>query len=183
MATSRLTPTDWILAAFRRLSTYGPAGLKVEPLAREVGATKGSFYHHFEGPTALRDAMLAHWEGEATQAIVDALADLPEGAPRLRGLADLLDRALDPAHGGVTAEAALRDWGRTDAKVAQSVAEMDARRLDFVAENLCAAGIASDPAARLIYAADLGLNLLPGAQARGIGSDVHFLLDMLGLPR
>ena len=40
--TQRLTREDWILAGFRALSTSGTTALRVEPVARVLGTTKGS---------------------------------------------------------------------------------------------------------------------------------------------
>lgn len=183
MASTRLTRTHWVLGAFRRLAGGGPAALRIEPLARDLGATKGSFYHHFTGPDALRDAMLDYWEAEAVIAIIEALAPLPPGAARLRGLADMVDLALNPRHGGAGAEPALRDWARTDASVAAAVARVDGARIAYVAECLGDAGLPPHPSARLICAADIGLGLLTPPGDGGIGRHVHHLLDLLGLPR
>lgn len=37
----------WIEVGYHVFATEGPGGLKVEVLAREVGKSKSSFYHHF----------------------------------------------------------------------------------------------------------------------------------------
>ncbi|MEL6675328.1 MAG: TetR/AcrR family transcriptional regulator [Bacteroidota bacterium] len=37
----------WIDAGYQLFAKQGPPGLKVEVLAREVGKSKSSFYHHF----------------------------------------------------------------------------------------------------------------------------------------
>src|SRR6478735_6374421 len=58
----RLGRSDWIEAAFRALSVGGLGNLSVERLARELGATKGSFYWHFTDRPALVEAVLEEWE-------------------------------------------------------------------------------------------------------------------------
>jgi AcrR family transcriptional regulator len=47
---------EWIAAGYAIFARQGPEGLKVEALARQVGKSKSSFYHHFadlEGFTAV----------------------------------------------------------------------------------------------------------------------------------
>ncbi|RED12817.1 TetR/AcrR family transcriptional regulator [Pontivivens insulae] len=183
MPKQRLTKTDWILAAFRALATGGPAALKVEPIARSIGSTKGSFYWHFEGPTALRDAMLSYWEASALTRIIDQLDPLPPGAARLRKLADLLDLALAEPHGGARGEPALRDWGRFDPVVAARVAAVDEQRIAYVAKCLTEAQLPTEPHARLLYAANLGLEALAADGGSRISPPVHALLDLYGVPQ
>ena len=55
---TRLSSADWEGAALDSLAEHGLAGLAVEPLARQLGVTKGSFYWHF----ADREALLARCE-------------------------------------------------------------------------------------------------------------------------
>src|SRR5207247_4105060 len=43
----RLGKDDWLRGARLALLREGPNGVRVEPLARELGVTKGSFYWHF----------------------------------------------------------------------------------------------------------------------------------------
>ncbi len=47
-AKARLTRSDWVLAGFRALLASGPDAIRVEALARDLRATKGSFYWHFK---------------------------------------------------------------------------------------------------------------------------------------
>lgn len=41
------TKQDWILVGYELFAKEGPQGLKVEVIARKVGKSKSSFYHHF----------------------------------------------------------------------------------------------------------------------------------------
>ncbi len=85
-----LTAADWTEAALVALARGGLAAVGVEPLAKELGATKGSFYWHFAdrnelivstlfrrdiaelgsaGPTSGRDAVGSvrrAWRSEST---------------------------------------------------------------------------------------------------------------------
>ena len=43
----RLSAEDWAQAALDLIAEQGVAAVAVEPLARRLGVTKGSFYWHF----------------------------------------------------------------------------------------------------------------------------------------
>ena len=55
---ARLDAEAWIAAAFDALAEGGIDAVRVEPLAKALGITKGSFYWHFADRRALLDAML-----------------------------------------------------------------------------------------------------------------------------
>ncbi len=48
----------WIEAGYRVFATSGPQALRVEQLAREVGISKSSFYHHFADVPSFIEALL-----------------------------------------------------------------------------------------------------------------------------
>lgn len=174
LAKARLTRDDWILAGFRALVAGGREGLRVEPVARALGATKGSFYWHFAGPADWQAAMLAYWEEFAFARIVQALEGLPAGEARLRGVITLATQTRDPSYGGIRGEPALRDWARYDAGVATCVARVDAARVGWLASELTAAG-ADAGLARAFYAALLGLQAMLVDEA-GTAADLNALL-------
>jgi AcrR family transcriptional regulator len=163
----RLSREDWILAGFRAVTAGGAGALRVEPVARALGATKGSFYWHFTDPTDWRTAMLRYWEETAYLQVIADLAALPRGAARLQALTSrAVSGVRDPAHGGLSAEPALRDWARYAPDVAECVARVDKGRIAFLAE--CLADMRGDGgdatvAGRAVYAAYLGLQSLQGS--------------------
>ena len=59
---SRLTADDWAQAALDLIAEQGVAAVAVEPLARRLRVTKGSFYWHFPSRDALLQAALERWE-------------------------------------------------------------------------------------------------------------------------
>lgn len=164
--TQRLGREDWILAGFRALTAGGVGALRVEAIARDLGATKGSFYWHFTDPADWRAAMLSYWEEVAYRQILTMLDPLPEGLPRLRALVRIAtDLEHDPAYGGAAAEPALREWARFSPDVAVIVQRVDAGRMAFVAGCFGQAGANAQVAAqkaRLFYAALIGLGALDG---------------------
>jgi AcrR family transcriptional regulator len=52
--------TIWIEAGYALFALEGPAGLKVETLARKAGISKSSFYHHFADLELFADFLLIH---------------------------------------------------------------------------------------------------------------------------
>jgi len=58
----KLAREDWEQAALQMLAKRGLVGLAIEPLARELGVTKGSFYWHFTDRNALLKSALDKWE-------------------------------------------------------------------------------------------------------------------------
>ena len=182
--TQRLTREDWILAAFRALASGGPSALRVEPVARGLGATKGSFYWHFPDPSSWRDAMLAYWADHAYARMVAAVTHLAPGHQQLSALIDIASAARDPAYGGDAAEPALRAWARYDPVVAEAVERVDTARTEWVAGAFAAAGI-EPKQARAFYAAHLGLESLrgdPAANAAILQSLVKALKDASDSP-
>ena len=81
-----LSATDWITAAMEAIVEGGIGGVAVEPLAVGLGATKGSFYHHFPNRDALIVAALEDWERSQTEAVIERLELIPDPAERLRAL-------------------------------------------------------------------------------------------------
>ncbi len=65
----RLSRVDWISVALAAIAEGGLAAVAVEPLAARLGASKGSFYWHFENRDALLTASLARWEEQYTAAV------------------------------------------------------------------------------------------------------------------
>jgi AcrR family transcriptional regulator len=178
----RLGRQDWILAGFRALVVGGARALKVEPVARAIGASKGSFYWHFAGPAEWRDAMLDHWRQAALSDVISTLSREPDGRARLRGLIRIASTVgRESEHGGVMAEPALRAWAQVDQLVALAVREVDEARLEFLGICLEDARLPkgqADIAARLIYALHLGQQALGQPPEQDI-ADLEKLIDLL----
>lgn len=59
---ARLSADDWAQGALELMAEQGVAAVAVEPLARRLGVTKGSFYWHYPSRDALLEAALKRWE-------------------------------------------------------------------------------------------------------------------------
>ncbi len=150
-----LRHTDYYGAALTLLAERGHDGLTVAALCRELGVTKGSFYHHFANLSAFVGSLLDFWALEhATRliALSEAVDDPHERLALLKGI------AVGLPHG---AEAALRAWSWSDAKVAAVQERVDGARLTHLADAGVQAGL---PPARARLMAKISLSVLIGMQ-------------------
>lgn len=175
----RLTPEDWIKAAFRRLGQGGNAAVRAEVLARDLGVSKGSFYWHFRDLADLKAKMLAHWRDQATTRIVDmAEASALDPQQRLATLMDLATSDLADPYGGLSTEAAIRDWARADPDAARAQVAVDAERLSYLTRLLVQMG---QPDRQAAQSARLVLMVYTGAVHLGITDRAELADDMARL--
>jgi AcrR family transcriptional regulator len=105
-----LTTDDWTRAALVALADGGLPAVAVEPLAKRLGATKGSFYWHFADRQALLEATLQRWERRDTEQVIAAIDETQGPESRLRSLLRLAFTSVvdRPADGVGTVELALQ---------------------------------------------------------------------------
>ena len=68
-----LTPDDWLRAAVNLLIDEGVDQVKVQRLAKALGASRGSFYWHFRNRQNLLDEVLLLWKRTNTDALIESL--------------------------------------------------------------------------------------------------------------
>jgi AcrR family transcriptional regulator len=83
-----LTAQDWIDAAYSAIAEDGVGSVAVEPLARRLGVTRGSFYWHFKDRRALVEATLGRWERESTETVISTTRSLSDPLERFVRLAE-----------------------------------------------------------------------------------------------
>ena len=130
MAAPTRTPrSSWIDEGLRALAAGGPDAVRIEPLARALGVTKGGFYWHFKDRRALLDEMLDAWEQTVVDDVIEQVeAGGGDARARLRRLFALA------GSGGELLEVdlAIRDWARRDEAVAKRLRRVDNRRMDYL---------------------------------------------------
>ena len=155
----------WVRAGLARLAEQGVEGVRVEPLAKALGVTKGSFYWHFADRGELLDAMLEAWSSSATAAVIErSEAAGPDSKARLERLTEIASQGFD---GKV--ELAIRNWSQADARVARVVEEIDATRLGYLRrllKELGASPLEAEARAFLVYSLLWGDYLLPARHGR-----------------
>lgn len=133
----------------------GVASVAVESLAVRLGATKGSFYHHFPNRDALIVAALEDWERSQTEAVIERLELIPDAGERLRAV---LAAAFADRSGGIRDAALLA--AATHPLVKPIVQHVTERRLRYFAEMYVQLGVGKRRARRLalmLYFSYIGL--------------------------
>ncbi|GIX34739.1 MAG: TetR family transcriptional regulator [Lysobacteraceae bacterium] len=151
---ARLSAGDWALGALEMIAELGVAGLAVEPLARRLGVTKGSFYWHFPSRDALLRAALERWEQSELEEVFARLEGIEDPRERLR---ELFRRVAHEARSHIIYSELLK---ALDHPVVQPVMErVSKRRLDYLQLAFRQIGMGRQEAihrARLTYSAYVG---------------------------
>ncbi|GAB4380740.1 MAG: TetR/AcrR family transcriptional regulator [Elainellaceae cyanobacterium] len=128
--TVKISRQDWVTIGLQTLIESGIEAVRVEPLAKQLNVTRGSFYWHFKNRGNWLEALLQEWKIYKTQTIiekVEAASDDPNF--KLLKLFEIVAEDDDRL------EQAVRVWAMKDEKAAAALAEIDQRRLNY-AENL-----------------------------------------------
>lgn len=145
-STGRRSAEDWVDAAYARFRVEGFDGLRVEALARDLGATKGSFYWHFADRAALVSAVMARWEHEETDEFIRLADHQPDARSRLEVLFKAVGSRQMPGEHRLYADAIAEGVGPV-------VKRVTARRVGYVAAALVEVGHDPDEARRRAVAA------------------------------
>lgn len=152
--TGRLSADDWAQAALDVIAEAGVGAVAVEPLARRLGVTKGSFYWHFPAREALLVAALERWEKDEQETVFGQLEAIAEPSQRLRALFQLVAHEFK-SH--IIYSELLK---ALDHPAVQPVIErVSKRRLDYLTASFRQSGLNRSQAqhrARLTYAAYVG---------------------------
>jgi AcrR family transcriptional regulator len=191
-----LTAEDWVRAAAEAIEEGGVAAVAVEPLAKKLGVTKGSFYWHFENRDALLSAALERWEKECTDAVIAAVNVISDPRERLRQL--VIEATTEEPPGGHASameiffsdalELAISD-AADDPLVRPVLRRVSERRIDYLEECYRALGLPPEEArhrALLVYAAYVGTLRLareaPGRLPQGgdyLAYQQHFIAALV----
>ena len=150
----RLSADDWAQAALDMIAEQGVGAVAVEPLARRLGVTKGSFYWHFPSRDALLQAALERWELFEQQDVFGSLEDVPDPRQRLRALFLLAAHEVTPH---IIYSELLKALDHPS--VQPVIDRISQRRLEYLVAMFRQAGLQRTDAthrARLTYAAYVG---------------------------
>ncbi|MDQ3287689.1 MAG: TetR/AcrR family transcriptional regulator [Pseudomonadota bacterium] len=150
----RLSAEDWAQAALDQIAEQGVAAVAVEPLARRLGVTKGSFYWHFPSRDALLVAALERWEKVEQETVFGKLEVIADPSQRLRALFAVVAREYK-SH--VIYSELLKALDHP--AVQPVIGRVSQRRLDYLTASFRQAGLTRTEAqhrARLAYAAYVG---------------------------
>src|SRR5579871_3496720 len=152
----QLSAQDWLNHGLKTLAREGFTALKVVPLAKAMGVSRGSFYWHFADIEAFHADILKLWRDIAAERII---ADVDAAAENANALQVLLHRVFGEQRG---LENAVRRWAMVDPAARAAVQAIDRRRLSYVEGLFRAVGVAADDArmrAQILYWTYLGFAL------------------------
>src|SRR6201996_240348 len=105
----QLSAEGWVEPGLKTPPTQGFAALKAEPLAKQMGVSRGSFYWHFADIGAFHAGILKYWREGAAEAII---ANVEAAGAGENPLAVLLRRVFSER---LALERAVRSWAAFDA--------------------------------------------------------------------
>lgn len=155
---TRLSAQDWVRAALKAIAGGGLAAVAVEPLARTLGVTKGSFYAHYRNRDELITAALTEWTRTHGDEGLAEFAAIADPAQRLRELLAAVVHAVGAPEPPSVHLSLLGD--RNDPRVRDAVHRVNQARLELLTRTYRELGLSPDRAvsrARVAYAAILGL--------------------------
>lgn len=158
--TPQMTRLTWVREALAVLAESGIEQVRVEPLARRLRVSKGSFYWHFKDRADLLQALLAFWETQMTGDLITHLAPIPTPRARLEALSEAVLLRQDGDIDAAQAEVALREWAGRDPLAMPGLRRVDERRSAYLKQEFIALGIEptqADHYAKALYMALIGL--------------------------
>ena len=150
----KLSAADWEKEALKVIAERGVTALAVEPLARRLGVTKGSFYWHYKNRQALLEGALTLWERVETENVIKHV--VKETSPRKRLIALFANVTADRYDGQLYTSFS----GSTDPLVKAVVERVNKRRLKFLQESYHDLGLPTKEAKNmslLAYSTYLGM--------------------------
>jgi AcrR family transcriptional regulator len=128
-APTRTPRRSWIEEGLRTLAVGGPDAVRIEPLARALGVTRGGFYWHFADRPALLEEMLDTWERVSVDEVIERVeSEGGDARAKLRRLSALAASSDEP----LRIDLAVRDWARREQTVAERLRRVDNRRMDYM---------------------------------------------------
>jgi AcrR family transcriptional regulator len=154
----RLNRQRWLSAGLETLATIGPEGLRIMPIAEQLGVTKGSFYWHFKNMDDYQQALLAEWENLYTQEAIrwiEGEASEPQ--------AKLKNWITGAAYADFRLDRAIRSWAQANPAAQEIRTRVDQDRIAYLAKLLRGVGWSKEEAASLAdwtYCAWVGYTMM-----------------------
>jgi len=128
-APTRTPRGSWIAEGLRALAAGGPDAVRIEPLARALGVTRGGFYWHFDDRRALLEEILDAWERLSVDEVIQRVeSEGGDARAKLRRLSALAASSDEP----LRIDLAVRDWARREQTVAERLRHVDNRRMGYM---------------------------------------------------
>ena len=158
---------SWLDQARQILVSEGVDRVRVDPLAKLLGVTTGSFYHHFKNRQELLDGLLEHWEARNSGPMFAAVeAAGPDPNHQIDALLQtwLNESKYDPRY-----DSALRAWAHGDNNAREIVRQVDDRRIALLKGIFMRLGYDEDRAfirARVAYFQQVGYQAMEVVESK-----------------
>ncbi len=139
-----LSADDWAVAALDAIAEGGVEMVAVEPLARRLGVTKGSFYWHFPNREALLYSAAAKWEAQETEGMLARIGEETDARRRIHRTFTKVDASQRASR----LYFALAAAAAKDKHIAQVVERVAQQRLEYMTECYVALGMDDEEAKR-----------------------------------
>lgn len=133
---NNLTAERWAEAALDAMAQGGLNAVAVEPIARQLGVTKGSFYWHFTNRGSLVAAALALWERQETDEILKRVEHVSDPYERI---VELFKQANASYRAGRLYLALAASAHKPEVRAA--VERVSTRRMDYLHQCYVALGM------------------------------------------
>ncbi len=156
---TKVTRTDWLNVAMDALVSDGVEQVKVLSLGERLGVSRSSFYWYFKSRQDLLDALLDHWQGTNTAAMV-AQANAP-AETITEAVCNVFRCVIDDELFNTALDFAIREWARRSGAVRRVLDQSDAARLDALKDMFARFGYPEREAltrARVLYYMQIGYN-------------------------
>ena len=125
----RIGRNAWIKVAKEALIESGIDSVKVERLAKKLGASRPAFYYQFKNREELLEELLEHWKTTNTEPFYQAIK--PDSKSVHDKMSDLAKTWIEEQEYNPKFDSAIRDWARTSPTVAKSVKSVDKKRINI----------------------------------------------------
>ncbi len=171
----KLNQDRWLGAGLQVLAEEGPEGLRIMPIAQQLGVTKGSFYWHYRNLEDYQSALLEEWEQRHTRQVIHHVED--KGGDALAKLRNLVSISFSA---DARLAQAIRRWAITNPQAREAQARVDRDRLTYLVSLLRPLGwpqVKAEFLARWLYGALIGYFSLQGPAVGAMQLDL--IMNML----
>ena len=126
----------WLKEGLEALREGGTEALRIDPLARRLEVTKGSFYSHFSSKDEYLNAICEYWREQAMPMDVDRFFQVPGTLPeKLLALSRYVEGSERSRY-----DTAIRQLAKVNACAAEAIEAIGRARLEFSFEIFRRAG-------------------------------------------
>ena len=128
---TQLDQTAWLRAAAAAVAEDGFNGIRILPLSKRLGVTRGSFYWHFADHAAFVEEFIVYWRNQQLRAVESYQHQKTDAVGAYEALLDVVLTATEPELKRLKVEFAVRGFARLNAEAARAVAVVDRARIDL----------------------------------------------------